>query len=272
MSRVVSGVVLGVVFFALIWFANAMVLLAVAITVCALALREYASLMKALGANVPVLVTLIASVAVLWSVPFPYLTVEVVLGAGVLVIAIATMMRAPGGAEGRDEERFRPAIRAVAAAVFAMVYLGLPLGALVGIHIFGGRYAVVLLVATVAVSDTAQYYAGRLIGRRPLAPRLSPKKTIEGAVGGFVAAPAFLYFAGPQMIPVAHPMTIALLGLVLVAAGIAGDLFESMLKRASGSKDSSTLIPGHGGVLDRIDALLFATPVFYLYVRWVYTV
>ena len=119
MSRVVSGVVLGVVFFALIWFANAMVLLAVAITVCALALREYASLMKALGANVPVLVTLIASVAVLWSVPFPYLTVEVVLGAGVLVIAIATMMRAPGGAEGRDEERFRPAIRAVAAAVFA---------------------------------------------------------------------------------------------------------------------------------------------------------
>ena len=65
---------------------------------------------------------------------------------------------------------------------------------------------------------------------------------------------------------------IALLGIVLVAAGIAGDLFESMLKRAADMKDSSALIPGHGGVLDRIDALLFATPVFYLYVRWVYTI
>jgi phosphatidate cytidylyltransferase len=65
---------------------------------------------------------------------------------------------------------------------------------------------------------------------------------------------------------------IALLGIVLVAAGIVGDLFESMLKRAAGLKDSSSLIPGHGGLLDRIDALLFATPVFYLYVRWVYTI
>ena len=272
MSRVVSGVILGVVFFGLIWFANATVLLIVAIAVCALALREYAALMRAIDVDIPSLLTLIATVAVLSSVPFPYLAVEGVLGIGVLLTATATMVRASQGADGTDEQRFRPAVRAAAAGAFAMVYLGLPLGALVGIHIFGGRYAVVLLVATVAVSDTAQYYAGRLMGRRPLALRLSPKKTIEGAFGGFVAAPAFLYFAGPQMIPVAQPVTIALLGLVLVAAGIAGDLFESMLKRASGSKDSSTMIPGHGGVLDRIDALLFATPVFYLYVRWVYTI
>jgi phosphatidate cytidylyltransferase len=62
------------------------------------------------------------------------------------------------------------------------------------------------------------------------------------------------------------------MGLALVAAGIAGDLFESMLKRAADMKDSSALIPGHGGVLDRIDALLFATPVFYMYLRWLYTV
>ena len=152
------------------------------------------------------------------------------------------------------------------------MYLGLPLGALVGIHIYGGRNAVLLLIATIVVSDTAQYYAGRLMGRRPLAPRLSPKKTIEGAAGGFVAAPIFLYYAVPQLIPFARPLMIALLGIVLVAAGIVGDLFESMLKRAAGFKDSSSLIPGHGGVLDRIDALLFATPVFYLYVRGVYTI
>ena len=104
-----------------------------------------------------------------------------------------------------------------------------------------------------------------------MAPALSPKKTIEGAIGGFVLAPVFLYVMGPEWIPVATPATIAPLGVPLVAAGIAGDLFESMLKRAAAMKDSSTLIPGHGGVLDRIDALLFATPIFYVYLRWVYT-
>jgi len=154
---------------------------------------------------------------------------------------------------------------------FALLYIGAPLGALVSIHIFGGRGAVVLLVATIVISDSAQYYSGRAFGRHPLAPRLSPKKTIEGAVGGFVAAPIFLYFAGPYLIPVATPLMIAPLGLVLVACGIAGDLFESMIKRAADMKDSSALIPGHGGILDRIDALLFATPPFYMFVRWVYT-
>ena len=85
-----------------------------------------------------------------------------------------------------------------------------------------------------------------------------------------MAAPVFLYFAGPQLIPVAVPMTIGAVGLALAAAGIAGDLFESILNRAANMKDSSTLIPGHGGVLDRIDALLFATPIFYVYLRWQY--
>jgi phosphatidate cytidylyltransferase len=166
---------------------------------------------------------------------------------------------------------FKAGVYGAVAGAFAVVYLGLPLGALVGVHIFGGRSAVMLLVATIAISDTAQYYTGRTLGRHPLAPRLSPKKTIEGAVGGFVAAPLFLYFAGPYLVPVATPLTIAPLGIALVGAGIAGDLFESMIKRAAEMKDSSALIPGHGGVLDRIDALLFATPVFYGYLRWLYS-
>ena len=274
MIRVLSGTVLAAVFFAVVWFSNATVLLAVAIGVCALALHEFAALMHALEVDVPLLPTLLATVAVLVTVPFPYVPLEVVLGIGVLLIASATMVQASRTTEdvGVDGKGFRPATRAAAAAALSMVYLGLPLGTLVGIHIYGGRSAVLLLVAAIAVSDTAQYYAGRLLGRRPLAPRLSPKKTIEGAVGGFVAAPVFLYLVGPQLIPVAQPLMVGLLGVGLVTAGIAGDLFESMLKRASGAKDSSSLIPGHGGVLDRIDALLFAAPMFYLYVRWVYTI
>jgi phosphatidate cytidylyltransferase len=140
----------------------------------------------------------------------------------------------------------------------------------VAVHLIGGRTAVLLLVFTIVVSDSAQYYSGRLFGRHALAPRLSPKKTIEGAIGGFVLAPVFVYVAAPYGVPAASPVATAVLGVALVAAGIAGDLFESLLKRAAAMKDSSSLIPGHGGVLDRIDALLFATPVFYLYIRWVY--
>jgi phosphatidate cytidylyltransferase len=274
MTRVLSGVVLGAVFFALVWFSNATTLLVVAVVVSVLACHEYARLMRAVGADLPEASTVIATLATLVTVPYPHVAWEAVVGIGVLVIALSAMVRTPPGSTSSDDggHLFQTAVRGSAAGALSIVYLGLPLGALVGIHIYGGRNAVLLLIATIVVSDTAQYYVGRLMGRRPLAPRLSPKKTIEGAAGGFVAAPIFLYYAGPQLIPVARPLMIALLGIVLVAAGIVGDLFESMLKRAAGFKDSSSLIPGHGGVLDRIDALLFATPVFYLYVRWVYTI
>jgi CDP-diglyceride synthetase len=230
-----------------------------------------------------------ATLAVTAVVPFPYVSPAGVMGVGLAVIAIAAMVQQarlkPGPAVHEQQpgsappDAARPGFsRASTGSLFgalsggfALIYIGVPLGALVSIHVFGGRGAVVLLVATIVVSDSAQYYTGRAFGRHPLAPRLSPKKTIEGAVGGFIVAPLFLYFAGPYLIPVTTPLTIAPLGLVLVTCGIAGDLFESMIKRAADLKDSSALIPGHGGILDRIDALIFATPPFYLFVRWAYS-
>jgi phosphatidate cytidylyltransferase len=273
--RLASGVALAAGFFALVWFSNATTLLFVALAVGVLALHEYAELMRQLGAAVPRIPTVLALIATIVIIPFPYVAGEGVVGLGVALIAGAAMLkmarvpRAP--APGSAGVGFGPGVLGAAAGGFAMIYIGIPLGALVGVHIFGGRGAVLLLVFTIVVSDSAQYYSGRAFGRRPLAPRLSPKKTIEGAIGGFVVAPIFLYFAGPYLVPVVTPMMIAPLGLVLVTCGIAGDLFESMIKRAADIKDSSALIPGHGGVLDRIDALLFATPPFYLFLRWVYT-
>src|SRR5262249_17070896 len=139
--------------------------------------------------------------------------------------------------------------------------------ALVAIRATRGPEVLFLLMLTVSVSDTAQYYTGRAIGRRPLAPAISPKKTIEGAAGGFVFGAATLAIAGRGWLP-RQPLAVrGLLGVAVVALGIAGDLFESMLKRSAGVKDSSGLIPGHGGILDRIDALLFAAPVYYILVR-----
>ncbi len=156
-----------------------------------------------------------------------------------------------------------------AATVAGGLYVGLPLGVLAAIHAMRGREAVLLLLGAVVVSDSSQYYTGRLLGRRPLAPSVSPKKTIEGALGGVVFGTAAMVAGGGYVLPDVPRVALAGIGVAIVILGICGDLFESRMKRAAGIKDSSNLIPGHGGVLDRIDALLFAAPAFYLFlVQW----
>jgi phosphatidate cytidylyltransferase len=151
----------------------------------------------------------------------------------------------------------------------APLYVGMPLGAIARAHATLGPAAITWLIGVVATSDTAQYYTGRLFGIRKLAPVVSPAKTIEGAVGGLAAsAVAGAAMASWGLIDL-QPVTAALLALLLAGFGMCGDLFESLLKRSAGVKDSAALIPGHGGVLDRVDSYLFAGPVFYLFVRFV---
>jgi phosphatidate cytidylyltransferase len=258
MQRVVSGVILGAVALALIWFLTSIALLGVALIVVAMAFHEYDRIVDKIGAKVPFWTTLVATLLVCSMVPFEWVEIESVLAGALLVIALNVLASPRVGA---------PLLADTAAAVLAPVYIGMPLGCLVGVHAIAGKEAVLLLIATVAVSDTAQFYTGRTFGRTPLAPLRSPKKTREGAIGGFVIAPAFLAVAGAYWMP-AYPWYWHLsLGFGIVVAGIIGDLFESMLKRAADMKDSGALIPGHGGVLDRIDALLFAAPVFYFFLR-----
>lgn len=258
MTRFLSGVMLGAAALALIWFLSSIALLGVALAVAVVAFLEYEKIVDAIGAKVPFWTSLLATLVACAMVPFQWLDITSVLAAALLLIAVNVLLSDRVGT---------PILADSSAALLAPVYLGLPLGSLVGVHAIAGREAVVLLIATVAVSDTAQYYTGRAFGRTPLALLRSPKKTREGAVGGFVVAPIFLVVAGSYWMPTAPPLWLAALGLGIVLAGIIGDLFESMLKRAADLKDSGTLIPGHGGVLDRIDALLFAAPVFYFFLR-----
>lgn len=258
MIRVASGLVLGVVALALIWFLDSIALLGVALAVCAVAFHEYERIVDRIGARVPYWTALVASLFACAMVPFQWVDIESVLGASLLLVALNVLASDRTGA---------PLLADTAAVMLAPVYLGLPLGSLVGVHAIAGREAVLLLIATVAVSDTAQYYTGRMLGRTPLAPTRSPKKTREGALGGVVVAPVFLAVTGSYWLPAYPWWWHASVGLGIVVAGIVGDLFESMLKRAAEMKDSGTVIPGHGGVLDRIDALLFAAPVFYFFLR-----
>jgi len=116
-------------------------------------------------------------------------------------------------------------------------------------------------------NDTGAYFAGRWIGTRPFAPRISPKKTWEGSIGGWISGIAVGTLMGAVLrLPLLHA---SLLGLLISLAATGGDLVESMFKRWAGVKDSGRLIPGHGGVLDRIDSLLFSVVVVYYYLIWV---
>lgn len=248
MTRLLSGVALAAAALAAILFLPLIALRVVACIVAVLAAHEYLRIVSA-TAPVPSLV-LVALTC--WFVPMPgpaSVTMLVLLSLAWLAFEVLWT-----GTSIQDG-----AVRFV-----APWYIGMPLGMLVAVQGAGGPRTTLLLLGTVVVSDSAQYYTGRMFGRRPLAPAISPKKTIEGAVGGVVFGTLFLGIVGSRVLG-EPPVPLAILGLAIAVLGICGDLFESRLKRASGIKDSSTLIPGHGGALDRIDALLFATPAFYLY-------
>lgn len=141
-----------------------------------------------------------------------------------------------------------------------------------GAHVVGptGRMMVLYLVAVVKISDVGAFFAGRSLGRHKLSPRLSPKKTWEGLAGGIVSSVvvSLLFYHGTDGMLGRIQFGVwdaVVLGVVLPVVGVMGDLFESLLKRASQIKDSGTLIPGMGGVLDVLDSLLFGAPVFYAY-------
>ena len=270
MTRVLSGAALVVFAVAVVWFAPTPVFFVVAELLLLLAFIEYAGLCRAVGLPLPAIAsgaaTLLASVGItstLWIndvVSERAVLLDAMLMSTFVVLASLSLL---SWREDRD------ALGRVAASVFPLLYLGLPIGALIAIRDTRGPQALFLLMLTIMVSDTAQYYSGRAFGRRLLAPTISPKKTIEGAVGGFVFGTLLLAVAGRWWLPSVPATMRVLLGATVVALGIAGDLFESMLKRSAGLKDSSSLIPGHGGILDRIDALLFAAPIYYVVLKYV---
>ncbi len=192
----------------------------------------------------------------------------------VLLVAVGTVL-AGIGAFGRPDPR--DGLVAWVATVFGALYVGLIAFVL---HLAAGAPAipagstlsvlgpaqgwVLLLVLGVWSFDTGAYLVGRQIGRHKFLTHISPSKSIEGVVGGLIATTAVtaLMLAGLGQAPLGGLVLGPLIGL----AAQAGDLAESMLKRAAGAKDSGTLIPGHGGILDRIDSFLFAGPVVALYV------
>lgn len=263
MLRVASAAVLLPIVLGTVWFLPPLATLALAEIAAILAFLEYAAIAGALGVEVPRVIGATAVAAVCAAVALPSLSLDFILMSVVIVLgALAVGSGRPGAS----------VLHNAAASLFPIGYLGLPLGAMAAIRTFAGREAILLLLFTIVVSDTAQYYTGRAFGRVPLAPAISPKKTREGAIGGLVFGTAAMTIGGWKLFPAAHPAILILCAATVVVLGIVGDLFESMLKRSAGIKDSSALIPGHGGILDRIDSWLFAAPVYYGFVRYLQVV
>jgi len=180
------------------------------------------------------------------------------LTAATLAIVMATLfLPAP------IEFRFKDA----AVTLFGVLYIGMTLGSLVSTRALpSGEWLVLFLAMVTWAGDIGAYYTGSLWGRHLLAPTVSPKKSVEGLAGGIALAVAAALLTRTWILPEFSLLDALAIGILLTGAGLAGDLCESAIKRSVGVKDSGGILPGHGGMLDRLDSLLFTAPAFYYYV------
>ncbi|WP_454065053.1 phosphatidate cytidylyltransferase [Candidatus Nitrospira salsa] len=152
------------------------------------------------------------------------------------------------------------------AILFGIFYIGLCLGHLLLIRqLNSGDLLIFFVILVTWAADTGGYYIGASIGKRPIAPRLSPKKTVEGFMAGIIFSVVLAILSHFWFLPSLSLLHCLIIGILLACVGLLGDLAESAFKRSAGVKDSGSLIPGHGGILDRIDSLLLTAPTFYYY-------
>jgi len=240
--------------------------LAVTVLLIALAAREAARILtKVLGGASALWITVIL-VSPLFAAASPALGAALTIAA--LLLFVGTVIRR---AVRTTEERLEPELRLLLGTMAAVIWLSpltlLPLLASLDPLDRGAPARwIVWLLAIVWTADSAAYLVGRTIGRRKLAPVLSPRKSLEGFIGGIlVAGVVGALIAGPLFTlgtpEEVRPLWGLVWGLIIATAAEAGDLLESLFKRVAGAESASNLIPGHGGVLDRIDSLLLAAPV-----------
>lgn len=181
--------------------------------------------------------------------------------ASVLVVTIGVFT-----ASGWTDRRWK----GILIILFGVLYVGFPLGTVVSTRSLpAGEFLVLFLAVVTWASDTGAYYAGTLWGKHPLLPSVSPKKTVEGVLGGLALAVGVALLAQWWFASQLSLSDAVILGILLTVTGLLGDLFESVIKRWTGVKDSGGILPGHGGMLDRLDSLLFTAPAFYYYVAYV---
>ena len=293
LKRVATAVVLIPIVLALILRAPAWMLAIVTASLALLAVDEFLKLTDAYGVRPLRLPTYIF-------VGIFFLMLAVDLGNGKPMLSTAIFVYCLGFAAAISPFLFlslamlrtdlRSGYPAAAAAVFAFTYIALPMGMLVQLRQqWAGAFYLLYLLLVVWAGDIFAYFVGKSMGRHLMAPRISPKKTWEGAAASLVASVGVGWLLFHYALPLSsallrwglierrdglfgleQPAMGPVIGLTIVlnVAAQLGDLVESLIKRGAGVKDSGSILPGHGGMLDRIDALLFAAPVLWFYTAW----
>ncbi len=265
LKRILSAAVLLPPLLLLIWYGPPLLFAALVATVAGLMAWEFYGLLGTRFGPLPrpVGIGLAAAVAAAPGLPAGAEGALLLLGFAVMVAAVTVLLR-PGSLEH--------GLGQLAATLLPVLYAGGLLGFTAALrNLPGGREHLLYLLAVTWGADTAAFYGGKALGRTPLAPRVSPRKTVEGSLAGFLAGASVSVLFQAVVGGTLPWWGAGLLGLLLTAAGQAGDLAESLCKRSAGVKDTGGLLPGHGGLLDRLDSLLFAAPVLYLLARlqWV---
>lgn len=253
MKRVLTALVLIPAALGLIFLAPPLIVRAALAAVALLCLHEFYRLVRHRGAR-PYVLAGMAAGALLVLLP-------TLLNQSFLIILLLALL-GMAALDGRPMEETYPSS---AATFFGVVYTCGPFAIAAHLHALSPHWMFLPLLVS-WVGDSAAYYVGRAIGRHKLAPRISPGKTWEGTIGSALLGTA----AGVVYLQAVMPEILALwamiaLPLAVNVAGQIGDLAESALKRASGTKDSGQILPGHGGALDRMDGTLFAFPTVYLF-------
>lgn len=292
MKRVLTAIVLIPIVLVLVLRAPVAVLAVVVAAVAVITLREYVELVRHYQVspycNALYVLAVLAFALLAVQTGAPYLVTTTRMLFGISAVAVFVLMFFFAVAMRR--EPLSEGFPAASAAVFGFLYIVVPLAMLVQLRQQGsGAFLILYTLIVVWMGDTVAYYTGRAVGRHKMAPRVSPGKTWEGAAGSVIGAVVcgtlvFAYsheissglmriglltpdqaYMPPQIPPL---WQFAVLSAVLNIAAQIGDLAESLLKRGAGVKDSGNILPGHGGMLDRIDALLFAAPVVWYYAAW----
>ena len=257
MRRILTAAVLVPLVVVVVLWAPMWLFALLIVVVALLGLREFYDLAEAQGCSPYRWIGFVAAAAiVLWS-ELPWVTAVPLATTVLLACVLAILARALG-----QPEHMHQSIANAGATLLGALYLGLLMGATGAIRWHGVTWFFFLL-AVVWLGDTAALYVGKSLGRTAMAPRISPHKTWEGAVASLVVAA--LVGAGLGQWTGGERWELALLAVGMNIAAQTGDLVESLLKRGAQVKDSGALLPGHGGMLDRIDAMLFAAPILWYY-------
>lgn len=226
--------------------------------IAALALYEFLVLGQRKGYHLPIALCILVMLFIVAAFILEPISVEMGVFAALLLVPASYVF-----SRGDLDE----ALPSSAIAVLATLYVGMLGGSLIRLRndFTDGWRLVFFLLLVVWLGDAGAYYFGKTLGRRKLSPRISPKKTVEGLIGGIgtsVVAAIVIHLTFFRNFPIVH---VVIAGVLLSVAGVIGDLAESMWKRSAAVKDSGTLIPGHGGFLDRFDSIFYTAPILYSY-------